>query len=277
MPSYFPTTTRDQPHLFDSGSPELEWAPFRLELCFHHVCTTRQAFWRAQEKKVQPHIGSSRGRGRDTLPANLRRVRGGCSARRPRVYRVLQLGQLPKPCDNCPRYVNIACFYSATILIAWWCDVGSPRIWADRQMPMTVPTDSGKNFIDQNGHRMKKLTLLPLIRAVQDLTDQGLTEKFNWSSVDLVVDRGRLRLLLAWAVGSSDNWRIDTQLAGSNTVLLSGRAPVTKETSGRSNSHGFNYEEASTYPTTGLENGCGHHRIVAYVCAFRSGFKCTRP
>jgi hypothetical protein len=132
-------------------------------------------------------------------------------------------------------------------------------------MPMTVPIDSGKNFIDQNGHRMKKFTLLPLIKAVQDLTNQGLTQEFNWSSVDFVTDRGRLRKLLAWAAGLSDQWRIDTQLAGANTVLLSGRAPVTKETSGQSTSYGFNFEDASTYSAPGLENGPGHHRIVVYV------------
>ena len=134
---------------------------------------------------------------------------------------------------------------------------------------MSVPVDSGKNFIDQNGHRMKKFTLLPLVRAVQDLTDQGVTQRFDWPSVDFVTDRGRLRKLLAWVLGSSDEWRIDTQLAGTNTVLLSGRAPVTKEHSGRSNSHGFNYETASTRPAPGLEDEPSHHRIVAYVCAPR--------
>lgn len=143
-------------------------------------------------------------------------------------------------------------------------------------MPMAVPVDSGKNFIDQNGHRMKKFTLLPLVRAVQDLTCQGVTERFDWPSVDIVTDRGRLRKLLAWAGGLSDKWRIDTQLAGANTILLSGRAPVTKETIGRSSSYGFNYEDASTYPISGLENEPSHHRIIAYVCAPRPGFERIR-
>lgn len=136
---------------------------------------------------------------------------------------------------------------------------------------MTVPLDSGKNFIDQNGHRMKRFTLLPLIEAVQDLTDQGVTQKFDWPSVDFVTDRGRLRKLLAWTTGLSDKWRIDTQLAGTNTVLLSGCAPTTKETSGKSTSYGFNFEDASTYSALGLENESGHHRIVVYVCIW--GFR----
>lgn len=144
-------------------------------------------------------------------------------------------------------------------------------------MPMSVPLDSGKNFVDQNGHRMKKFTLLPLIKAVQDLTYQGTTQSFGWPSVDFVTDRGRLRKLLAWAVGQSDKWRIDTQLAGTNTVLLSGCAPVTKRTSGQSTSYGFNFEDASTYPVRGLENHTGHHRIVAYVRMFPHGFKRIDP
>jgi len=142
---------------------------------------------------------------------------------------------------------------------------------------MRVPLDSGRNFIDQNGHRMKNFTLLPLIKAVEDMSDQGIMQKFDWPSVDFVTDRGRLRKLLAWATGLSDQWRIDTQLAGTNTILLSGRAPVTKETSGQSTSYGFNFEDASTYPAPGLRNEPSHHRIVAYVRVFLLGFDGIDP
>ena len=142
---------------------------------------------------------------------------------------------------------------------------------------MKVPLDSGEDFIDQNGHRMKKRTLLPLVKAVQDLTDQGATPKFDWPSVDFVTDRGRLRKLLAWAGGLSDSWRIDTELAGTKTVLLSGHAPVTKMAGGRSTTYGFNFEEASTYPVPGLEDEPSHHRIITYVRAFYPGYKHTGP
>ena len=137
---------------------------------------------------------------------------------------------------------------------------------------MTLSLDSGKDFIDQNGHRMENFTLLPLIRAVQDLTDQGITQKFDWPSVDVVTDRGRLRKLLLWAAGRSDQWKVDTQLAGANTVLLSGRPPVTKETSGRSTRCSFNFKEAATYPAPGLGEEPGHHRIIAYVRVLCSCF-----
>ena len=142
---------------------------------------------------------------------------------------------------------------------------------------MSVPLDSGVDFIDQNGHRMKKLTLLPLIEAVQDLTDQGVTPKVDWPSVDFVTDRSRLRKLLSWTAGLSDKWRIDTELAGAKTVLLSGHAPVTKMTGGISTSYGFNFEEASTYPVPGLGDEPSHHRIIAYVREFYPDSKRTSP
>ena len=138
---------------------------------------------------------------------------------------------------------------------------------------MAVPLDSGEDFIDQNGHRMEDYTLLPLIRAVQDLTDQGVTQQFDWPSVDIVTDRGRLRKLLSWVTGRSDRWRIDTQLAGANTVLLTGRPQVTRGTNDQDACYGFSFKEASTYPAPGLGDEPGHHRIVTYVRAFCLGFE----
>jgi len=142
---------------------------------------------------------------------------------------------------------------------------------------MTVPLDSGEDFIDQNGHRMEDYTLLPLIKAVQDLTDQGVTQKFDWPSVDIVTDRGRLRKLLWWATGRSGQWRVDTQLAGTNTVLLTGRPQVTRGPRFQGASYGFSFKEASTYSAPGLGNEPGHHRIVAYVRVSCLGFESIDP
>ena len=91
-------------------------------------------------------------------------------------------------------------------------------------MPLAVPRDSGEDFIDQNGYRMKRrFTLLPLIKAVQTTaTRKKATSRFDWSSVDFVADRNGLRKLVAWANNKSDYWRIDTQLAGGKTVLMNG-------------------------------------------------------
>ena len=145
---------------------------------------------------------------------------------------------------------------------------GSPPIWVEKPTPLTVPRDSGTDFIDQNGYRMKRIfTLLPLIRAVQASTTHKnkVAPKFDWSSVDFVADRNGLRKLFAWANNKSDLWKIDTQLAGNKTVLMNGWAPVTKQTNGRSESYSFNFERACTHPAPNCESGTGHLRIVTYV------------
>ena len=144
---------------------------------------------------------------------------------------------------------------------------GSPPIWVEKPTPLIVPRDSGHDFIDQNGHRMKRrFTLLPLIKAVQAVKIRGKSApKFDWSSVDFVTDRNGLRKLVAWANDRSDHWRIDTQLAGEKTVLMNGWPPVTKQTSGQSQSYGFSFEKTCTYPAPGCESGTGHHRIITYV------------
>jgi hypothetical protein len=113
----------------------------------------------------------------------------------------------------------------------------------------------------------RKFALLPLISAVQNSATRKRksTPNFDWSSVDFVADRNSLRKLVAWANNKSGCWRIDAQLAGIKTVLLSGCPPATKQTSGRSESYGFSFEKACTQPAPGCENGTGHHRIITYV------------
>lgn len=147
---------------------------------------------------------------------------------------------------------------------------GSPPIWVEKPTPLTIPRDSGTDFIDQNSHRMeKRFTLLPLIGAVQTCTAlKKVRSRFDWPSVDFVADRICLRKFVAWANSKPDHWRIDTQLAGNKTVLMTCWLPATKQTSGWSDSYGFSFEKAFTHPAPGCESGTGHHRIVAYVSLF---------
>ena len=119
---------------------------------------------------------------------------------------------------------------------------------------------------------MGSRTLFPLIRAVQDVESQLETqeeEKFDWSSVDFVTDRNGLRKLLRWINSTSRDpprdFRIDMELAGSKTVLMSRWEQITKEQPGTRRSYGFNFEEDMTVPGPGCERGTGYHRIVTYV------------
>jgi len=132
--------------------------------------------------------------------------------------------------------------------------------------PLTVPRDSGTDFIDQNSRCVKgRSTLPPLIRAVQAFTTRKnkVTPKFFLSSVGFVADCNGLQKLIAWANNKYDRWRTNTQLAGKKTDLANCWSPVTKHTSGRSDPYGF--EKACTHPTPVCESRTDHHRVVACV------------
>lgn len=119
---------------------------------------------------------------------------------------------------------------------------------------------------------MGKQPLLPLIQAVETMSTDHSRQKVDWPSVDFVTDRNGLRKLLRWvtassaATGKSNDFRIDTQLAGDKTVLLSRWEKVTKERGGNAGqSYGFNFEKAATAAASGCEAATGHHRIITYV------------
>jgi hypothetical protein len=142
--------------------------------------------------------------------------------------------------------------------------VGSPREWLDKPMPYQVHADDGVSFCDQNGFRCPSAVLLPLFTAVER-TAEADGKAFDWSSVDFVTDRNGLRKLLRWISGTaSKDFRIDMQLAGERTILFNRWEKRTREQMD-GNTYGFNFETASTRPTSGCEHSTGHHRIVRYV------------
>ncbi|KAF9805023.1 hypothetical protein IEO21_09222 [Rhodonia placenta] len=97
---------------------------------------------------------------------------------------------------------------------------GSPSIWHDRSLPFTAPPDRGFRFIDQSGYRMPSCMLYPLFRAVDIVAEENETD-IDWLDVDFVTDRNGLRKLLRWIHADRKEFRIDTQLVGRRTVLLS--------------------------------------------------------
>ncbi|PPQ72852.1 hypothetical protein CVT24_001180 [Panaeolus cyanescens] len=141
---------------------------------------------------------------------------------------------------------------------------GSPPHWQNRSLPYTIPPDMGMHFVDQNGYRMGRTVLLPLISAVNKVQESKSAEPFDWASVDFVTDRNGLRALSRWVSGNSNrNFRIDLQLAGNKTVLMNRWSELYQEPfSGRT--YGFSFEKASTTPGPGCKSSTGHHRIVTY-------------
>jgi len=111
---------------------------------------------------------------------------------------------------------------------------------------------------------MPKAVLLPLVVAVNKRTEMVSMPLFDWSSVDIVTDRDNLLKLTGWVSGVARDFRIDLQLAGEKTVLMTRWSERYMEPfNGRTYGHSF--EKESTVPAPGCKNTAGHHRIVTYV------------
>ncbi|KAE9396977.1 hypothetical protein BT96DRAFT_823934 [Gymnopus androsaceus JB14] len=156
---------------------------------------------------------------------------------------------------------------------------GSPPEWQNIAPPYTVTADTGKSFVDQNGHWLPSATLAPLVVAVNtQQAETGNPSNFDWSSVDLVTDRNGLRKLLRWITGPTEeresmrtikDFRIDMQLAGEKTMLFNRWEKRTEEEcSGFT--FGYNFEKKTTVPANDCEKSTGHHRIIQYDL---NGFK----
>lgn len=117
--------------------------------------------------------------------------------------------------------------------------------------------------MDQNAFRMPSSPLYPLFRAVDVVAEEN-GRSVVWPEVDFVTDRNGLRKLLTWINNKADPFRIDMQLAGRRTVLLTRwekQARVWADGKG----YGFHFEKESTRKAPGCEKGTSHHRIVKYV------------
>ncbi|KIY52481.1 hypothetical protein FISHEDRAFT_55981 [Fistulina hepatica ATCC 64428] len=141
---------------------------------------------------------------------------------------------------------------------------GPPREWLGREAGFKVSRDEGFHFVDQNAFRFPNAPLLPLFAAVDTLASSG---SFSWRDVDFVTDRNNLRKLLWWIGGAMDgqpldDFRIDLQLAGKKTVLMSRWEKRDRE--GNTWRCFFNFERASTRNVKGCQDGTGHHRILRY-------------
>ena len=142
---------------------------------------------------------------------------------------------------------------------------GSPPQWTNRKTPYTIPPDIGVFFSDQNGYRIPKTVLLPLIVAVNKQTESSKSLPFDWPSIDIVTDRNNLRKLTRWVSGNAErDFRIDLQLAGKRTVLMNRWEKRTREAF-NGKTYGYSFEKASTNPAPGCRDSTGHHRIISYV------------
>ncbi|KAF9522594.1 hypothetical protein CPB83DRAFT_822723 [Crepidotus variabilis] len=140
---------------------------------------------------------------------------------------------------------------------------GSPAYWLNRSTPYTIPPDRGNHLGDQNGFKMSKAVLLPLFLAVNKCQSISKQPVFNWSTIDIITDRNNLRKLTRWVEGESSDFRIDLQLFGDKTLLMS-RWSEKYWYSYTGRTFGFSFEKASTDFAPGCKNTTGHHRIISY-------------
>ena len=104
---------------------------------------------------------------------------------------------------------------------------GSPLVWKGKILPFKVPPDQGEVFVDQNAARYPSSPLEPLFRSVEIVAPE-----FDFAQgIDFVADRNSLRKLHSWVVGGKkQDFRIDLDVAGEKTVLLTRWEAVRKET-----------------------------------------------
>ncbi|TFK48819.1 hypothetical protein OE88DRAFT_509577 [Heliocybe sulcata] len=139
---------------------------------------------------------------------------------------------------------------------------GSPRLWLDKRLPFSVSPDQGRTSLSDNENHVPGRALVPLLCAVDIVEEKtGKEEKFAWSTVDFVTNRRSLRKLLRWIDGrAKTNFRIDMQLAGSRTVLLSPWEANTSEPVWAN--YGYTFERVACAAAPGCEKG--HTRIISY-------------
>ncbi len=146
----------------------------------------------------------------------------------------------------------------------------------DKQIPFTLRPDVGIVVADQNAYRVPTAVLLPLFVAVNIKSSLDTTSSsnspsssvtqshFDWPSNDFITDRNNLRKLLRWINNSPDSdFRIDMQLAGKKTVLMSRYTRSVREKAEYGFGHTF--EKACAKAAAQCEGGVSHHRIIRYV------------
>jgi hypothetical protein len=143
-------------------------------------------------------------------------------------------------------------------------------VWQELPLPFTIESDRslGPAIIsDHDGHRFPDARFFPMFRAIDALEGTSGVAPVHWPAIDFITDRGNLRRLMRWATPTNkkQSWRIELQLAGKKSVLLSGWNDRTTMFT-QPNFYGFSFERHTTRFVPGCEAGKpAHIRSVKYV------------
>ncbi|KAH9060204.1 hypothetical protein EDB87DRAFT_1831622 [Lactarius vividus] len=143
---------------------------------------------------------------------------------------------------------------------------GSPAIWTERAVPFTLEPDASSIYVDQNTAQLSLYPMLPLFVAADAIHGQEEAPPVDWPTVDVVTDRNGLRKLLRLLSPSPGravrDFRIDVQLVGAKTLVLSRwESPTPEISSGRSFGHAFEAAMARAAPDCPSSD---HQRVITY-------------
>jgi hypothetical protein len=135
---------------------------------------------------------------------------------------------------------------------------GTPAKWTPPSLPVQLPRDSGKHFVDQHGYRVPKWQFEPIFQA---LAIMNPTKRFD--DIDIVVNRNTLQKLFAFGSfkRSYDAFHVDLDIIG-NTLFI-GRKERHPQ-SDRNSGYGRTFETDFTAEDPELLDVHGHHRVIQY-------------
>ena len=151
----------------------------------------------------------------------------------------------------------------ATILVP-----GCPPRWNSPTLPVQVPKDSGRSFIDQNSYRCPQSPYAPFFECL--LT---LQPNLDMTTICVITDRNSLRKLLTFASANArDPFRIDVEMVG-DTMILVRRENSNVRHIRKDDDQGYGHEFEKAFSTfdKDLQGSRSHHRIVQYNLG---GMKC---
>lgn len=138
---------------------------------------------------------------------------------------------------------------------------GGPPKWTSPRLPVTLPQDAGRHFIDQNASRVPKYPFEPAFRALSIMKPNT-----SLNGIDIIANRNSLRKLLDLAAGKKpDPFCMGLNLIHNTLVISRKERSAEQMIHGASNSgYGHNFERMFTKPDEDMGNSSSHHRVIRY-------------
>ncbi|KAL6720375.1 hypothetical protein ACLMJK_002296 [Lecanora helva] len=135
---------------------------------------------------------------------------------------------------------------------------GSPPVWSKPAFARKLKPDQGEVFIDQNAARYPTYPLEPMFRAIYELHPQ-----FDFSDIDVFIDRNSMNKLLGFLQKSSRIFEIDVEIIGNKAVFVRKEKSAT-EIITEFRGFGRTFPEEYTSWDSQVQGSSSHHRIARF-------------